>query len=256
MLQKDLRRAALFVAAALVFTAAACGESGSPETRPAEVLYRVSGSGGTRFRMGTAADAECFGASGIQSANADHQFGDRVFQAPHFFILENAFQPIRGAFLVPEDETQPINVDLFLGLELRSVVGVNPGQCRPVETGVPAVEAGNREIRIEVCGTTSPDGIPRGARCGDFRDDFVGFFISIGDSESTNLTSCAARPIAEACRTPATVFIEEPKDEINAIFDTLQNENPDAVLRVELYINDELVDSSSGKRNVIVEHEF
>ena len=112
----------------------------------------------------------------------------------------------------------------------------------------------NREVRIEVCASVT--GIPSGAQCGDFQDDFVGFFISIGDSQSTNLTSCAARPIAEACRTPATVFIEEPKDQVNAVFDTLANENPDAVLRVEMYVDDELVDSSSGKRNVIVRHEF
>lgn len=252
MLRRDVRRA-LLLAAALVFAGAACGESGSRETRPAEVLYRVSGSGGTRFRIGTDTD-DCLGASGIQSANADHQFGDRVFEAPHFFIFENVFQPIRGAFLVPDDETSPINVDLFLGLQLRSVAAVNPGQCRPVETGVPVVEPGNREVRIEVCASVT--GIPQGAHCGDFQDDFVGFFISIGDSESTNLTSCAARPVAEACRTPATVFIEEPKDQVNAVFDTLASENPDAVLRVELYINDELVDASSGARNVIVKHEF
>jgi hypothetical protein len=252
MLRREVQRA-LLLAAALVFTGAACGESGSRETRPAEVLFRVSGSGGTRFRVGTAAD-ECLGASGIQSPNTDHQFGDRVFEAPHFFILENAFQPIRGAFLVPEDETEPISVDLFLGLQLRSVVGVNPGDCRSVETGVPVVEPPGRNVRIEVCGSLTE--IPRGANCGDFQDDFIGFFISIGDSQSTNLTSCAARPIAEACRTPATVFIQEPKDEINAIFDTLSGENPDAILRVELYVNDELVDASSGKRNVIVEHEL
>jgi hypothetical protein len=36
----------------------------------------------------------------------------------------------------------------------------------------------------------------------------------------------------------------------------LSGENPDAILRVELYVNDELVDASSGKRNVIVEHEL
>jgi hypothetical protein len=237
----------------LVLAGAACGESGSRETRPAEVLYRVSGASGSRFRFATTDDA-CLGASGIQSTNADHQFGDRIFEAPHFFILENAFQPIRGAFLVPEDENEPIRIDLFLGLELRSVVEVNPGQCRPVETGTPEVTPGRREVRIEVCASVT--GIPQGARCGDLPDDFVGFFISVGDSSSTNLTTCAARPIAEACRTPATLFIEDPKDEVTAVFDTLEGENPDAELLVELYVNDELVDSSKGKRNVIVEDEF
>jgi hypothetical protein len=158
------------LAAALVFTGAACGESGSRETRPAEVLYRISGVSGSAFRLATADDA-CQGASGIQAANADHQFGDRVFAAPHFFILENAFQPIRATFLVPDDEVNPIRIDLFLGLELRSVASVNSGQCATVETGNPDVMAGGRQVRIEVCGSTT--GIPQGARCGEFPDDFV-----------------------------------------------------------------------------------
>jgi hypothetical protein len=43
---------------------------------------------------------------------------------------------------------------------------------------------------------------------------------------------------------------------VNAVFDTLSGENPDARLRVELYINDELVDASSGNRNVIVRRDL
>jgi hypothetical protein len=161
---------------------------------------------------------------------------------------------VQGAFLVAEDSTEPIRVDLFLGFALRSVVDVDPGQCMPVGTGVPVPNPDRREVRIEVCASTT--GIPDGAKCGEFPDDFVGFFISVGDSQATNLTACVARPVAEACRTPATLFIEDPQNEVNAIFDTLSGENPDAELRVELYINDELVDASSGKRNVLVRRDI
>lgn len=251
MLRRRVALASLL--AAVLLTAAACGKSGSRETRPVEVLYRISGTGGTLFQLATP-DDPCQGASGIQAANADHQFGDRVFAAPHFFILENAFQPIQAALVVPDDQTDPIRADLFLGLELRNVIDVNPGECALSGTGTPQVQAERREIRIELCGSTS--GIPHGARCGDFQDDFVGFFVSLGDSRATNITSCSARPVAEACRTPATLFIEDAREQVTAVFDTLGGESPDGRLLAELYINDELVESSSGARNVKVSRDI
>jgi hypothetical protein len=241
------------LAAAVVLAGVACGKSGSRATRPAEVLYRVSGTGGTRFRFATPADA-CAGASGIQAPNAIHQFGDRVFESPHFFILENVFQPIQAAFIVPDEEPDPIRVDLFLGLEERRAVEIAPGECGLVDTGTPQAQAGRRDIRIELCGSTSS--IPRGAHCGDFRDDFVGFFVSLGDSTATNVTSCSARPVAEACRTPATLFVEDAREQLTAVFDTLSGESPNAILLAELYVDDVLVDSNKGARNVVLKHDL
>jgi hypothetical protein len=255
-----LSRAVVTAALAALALLAACGESGSRATRPAEVLYRVSGAEGTRFRFVSVTDVctnardEPITATGIQGANADHQFGDRVFQAPHFFVLENAFQPIRGAFLVPDEETTPIRVDLFLGLELRRGLEISPGDCEIVDTGSPVPQGVGREVRIELCASLIE--IPQGARCGDFPDDFVGFFVSFGDRAATNITSCVARPVAEACRTPATLFIERAQDQVTAVFDPLLTENPDAILQAELYVDGVLVDINSGPRNVLVEEDL
>jgi hypothetical protein len=58
------------------------------------------------------------------------------------------------------------------------------------------------------------------------------------------------------CTTPATLFVEEPRDRIDVIIDTTSNENRDAVLTVELYIDDQLIDSSSGRRNVQVSRDL
>lgn len=250
------RRGALF--ALLVLSSSfACGKSGQRETRPAELLYRVSGVSGTTFRLLAEPEAAC-PVSGIQAANADHQFGDRLFTAPHFFILENALQPVRAAFEVPAGQSA-IRVDLFVGIQPRQGTNVEPGQCAgvgscgiedPFCAGAPPPVVDGREVRIELCGSIG--GIPSGARCGDFPDSFIGFFASLGDQHAANVTSCSTRPIAEACRTPATLFIEETRDSVSAVFDTLGTESPDAELRAELYIDGQLVESSTGKRNVQV----
>lgn len=240
----------LAVVSALSF--AACGKSGSRESRPVEVLYQVSGPSRTEFRILTAEEArpECPGGD-LRARNAVHSFGDRVFQAPHLFILENAFQPTSGTFEVLADQTNPVDIDLFLGtLPARNVQDLFPGECADVATGGEVDAQPNPEYRVEICGSIGNP--PDGARCGDFDDAFVGFSLSVGDSRGSNVSSCSLRLVSEACRTPATLFVEEPKDRIDAIIDSLTNENRDAVLTVELYIDGELVDSSHGHRNVQV----
>lgn len=231
---------------------AACGKSGSRETRPIEVLYQVSGVSGTRFRILPPEEArpEC-PTGDLVARNAVHRFGDRVFRTPHLFILENAFQPTSGTFELLADETNPILITLFLGTDLiRAPDDVDPGECVDVATVGDLDPEPNREFRVEICGSIGDP--PEGARCGDFDDDFIGFFLSVGDSRGSNISTCNLRDVADSCRTPATLFVEEPRDRIDAIFDTFSEENRDAVLTVELYIDDELVDSSRGRRNVQV----
>ncbi|HSD10004.1 MAG TPA: hypothetical protein VLF14_03415, partial [Candidatus Binatia bacterium] len=110
--------ALLALAAVSALSVGGCGKGGSRASRPIEVLYRVSGPSGTSFRILTAAEArpEC-PRGDMRARNAVHRFGDRVFQAPHLFILENAFQPTSATFELPADETNPISIDLFLGLD-------------------------------------------------------------------------------------------------------------------------------------------
>lgn len=229
----------------------ACGRSGSRETRPVEVLYRVSGPSGTRFRVLPEARPDC-GAPGIQAENADHRFGDRVFQAPHLFVLENAFQPVSASFEVPDDEVDSVRVDLFLGTEPRSTTDqpISPGDCATVSTGIPEPQPVGPEARFEICAYVTPP--PAGARCGDFPDAHVGFSANVGDPTGAHVTTCVITPVAEACRTPATIFVEEPQDLVSGVISKLTAENPNAVIRVELYLDDVLVDDSAGKDNVKV----
>jgi hypothetical protein len=191
----------------------------------------------------------------LLARNAVHSFGDRVFQAPHLFIMENAFQPVSATFELLADETNPIDIDLFLGnIPTRPVTMLEPGRCVDVFTVGDLDPEPNQQFRVEICGSIGDP--PEGARCGDFDDAFVGFFLSIGDSQGSNISTCNLPGVSPACRTPATVFIEEPQDRIDAIIDTLTDENPDAILTVELYVDDELVDSSQGRRNVQVSEDL
>ncbi len=242
-------------AALLAVAGIACGKSGSRETRPIEVIYRASGVTGTRFRMRPEAPTDCTG-SGIRGSNGDHQFPLRIFEAPHFFILENLSQPVSATFEVLPDETNPLRVDLFLGTDLRATTSrdITPGSCADVKTGDPIPDVAGHRVRIEICATTST--FPPGASCGDFPDAFVAFFASLGDQFNTNVTSCDIRPVAEACRTPATLFIEDARETVSAAFDPLGTENRDAVFRVELYVDDRLVDVSTGKSNVRVDEDL
>ena len=247
-------RATFFVALCAAVSVAACGKSGSRETRPIEVIYRAGGPAGALFRVADMERPDCVG-TGIRSANTDIQFGDRVFTAPHFFILENSVQPVSATFEVPPDELDAVAVDLFLGLDLRDTLTVIPGACGVIGTGEPTPEVpGQHRVRVEVCGfATKP---PSDVVCGDLPDAFVGFTATIGDSKGTNVTSCSIRPVAESCRTPATLFLADPQVTVSAVIGKLSGENKDAYQRVELYIDDRLVDSQSGRGDVVVSHDL
>jgi hypothetical protein len=243
--------APLALAVVSILCVAACGKSGSRDKRPIEVLYQVSGPNGTQFKILTAEEArpECPGGN-LRASNAVHRFGQRVFQTPHLFILENAFQPVSATFELLAGETNPISIDLFLGLTQFDFKTLDPAECANVFTEGALDAQPHREFRVEIC--SSIDDPPDGARCGQFQDAFVGFFLSSGDTKGSNISTCDLRPVADACRTPATLFVEEPKDQIDVIIDTNSDENRDAVLLVELFINGQLVDSSRGRRNVQV----
>ena len=270
-------RAARFLAALSLAAASGCGKSGERDTNPIELLYRVSGVQGTAFRLLSEPEPGC-DATGIQSPNADHQFGDRTFTAPHFFVLDNTFQPVRGAFEVLAGQPNPIRIDLFVGLQLTTTDDLQSGECGVLGTqgasclgpdDCPSGQACNdgfcelvtpmvegHKIRIELCGSTT--GNPNDLSCGDpqFPEAFVGFSASFGDQNTAHFSSCNAFPIAEACRTPATIFLQEAKHSVSAVFDTLGAESRDANLRAELYVDDRLVDTGNGKRNVKVEQDL
>jgi hypothetical protein len=220
-----------------------CGESGSRAVRPIEAIFLVSGATGTQFRLGSD-PARCGGQTGLRAANADHQFGDRIFEAPFTFVLENAFQPLAGTF---EALDEPITVTLALGTTpVRAEVAVMPGQCVTVATrdaGLPDPDVRGPEVRFEVLAVEPPTTVSVSA--------------TLGDESATNLTDCIIDGVSfDGCRTPAIFFIEDPQETVSGVFSKYSSQNRDAVLRAELYVDGRLEDSETDDGDLVVSHDL
>src|SRR5262249_1340447 len=150
-----------------------------------------------------------FMVDGLQAANADHKLPGRTFEAPYFFVMENARQfkapsaGIRGCFRTLPDETSPITIFLFYGTALQQRVTLQPGQCfgprsdprdppdcadfvTPCAATDPMVTS--HEIRFEVCTSTGTGSCIDAPATGPAN---VGFTASTGDFDATNITNCA-----------------------------------------------------------------
>jgi len=228
MLRNAFRRAPL----ALLLACVACGESGQRETRPIEVLFFVDGPSGTPFRV-----------TALQAANADHSFGDQVFETPYFFVLENSFQPVSGTFEALED---PISVTFALGSPT-SALGqegetktiVPGGLDNSVGAGQPDPRVRGHEARFDVTSIAGPIN--------------VGFTATLGDQKGTNITTCALpNDVAQSCMTPTTFFLENPQTTLSGVFTKLFGESPDAELKVELFLDGKLVRTATGTGDVIL----
>ncbi len=243
---------------ALALVAAGCGTSGgNDQPQPVEVLYYVSGGPGLQFEFASTADPACGSpGTGIQAPNASHQFGDRVFQTPHLFVLENIRQPVRAA--IRNLSTIPIQVDLFLGLT--QVVGGNegviqPGQCRTIASAdASGLQPNPRrpDIQVEVCSPSTGVSTP----CLDSTSDrSVSFFATTGDLRASVFTNCILAPILDACRTPATFFWERPVDQYDAVMNVNPGQNPDGQppvqLRLELFVNGTQRDFEGGTEPIV-----
>jgi hypothetical protein len=257
---RTARLAAFAVAVGLI--GAACDESGSRPTRPIEVLYYVSGVQGLPFQVLAEPVPACGEGAGIQAANADHRFGERIFRVPHLFVLENARQPVRAVFVNVDDSVDPadaMRVDLFFGLNLQATeADVAPGECATVAgdpLNPPDPQVRPPEVRIEVC--SRPPSGNRNAPCdSDEPDAGVAFFASLGDIKASNLTSCQILPVAESCRTTATFFIEDARQIVSAVFSKLGGQDPDTILRAELYVDGNLKDVDTSSGTVIVQQDL
>jgi hypothetical protein len=252
------RRALPVLICALGLASLSCGTSGPSEARPIEILYYVSGGPDLSFEFVSESDPGCGSlGTGIQSPNANHQFGDRVFQTPHLFVLENARQPIRA--VIRNTSLFPLQVDLFLGMT-QAVGGddgiVLPGECRTIASGVLTVTPNQRgpEIRTEVCSAVAGVHVP----CLEqppMPDRNIAFFGSTGDLAASTITNCLLNPFLDACRTPATFFWENPQDQYNAVMSVNAGQNPEgqprAVIRTELYVNGNLRDSAGGTEPIV-----
>ena len=231
-----------------------CGKSGSDPVRPIEVLYFISGGPDLQFRFQQVPDPSRCGSdgTGIQGANADHQFGDRLFTTPHFFLLENTFQPVQA--VIENLDTVPIQVDLFLGDNLQVSSAVNPGECGTIRTdpGTPLIpDVVGTQARTEMCGSFA--GVPRLSCEDSVQDPNIFFFATLGDLENTNVTNCLIPPVATSCSTPATFFIQNPLDSVTVVTSKFAGQDPTTVMRLELFFNDILVDADDGTGDLIVE---
>jgi hypothetical protein len=269
--------------AALLCGAVGCGGSGI-NPRPIETLMYVTGAQGTQFAFVSTPDATCAhvgsepsycqpsGCTGIQAPNADHQFGDRsgdrVFETPHLFVLENICQPVT-AVLRNLDPTNSIQVNLFLGqtpqvLADQGVIG--PGDCSaivsaPQGSGCPNPQVAGPQVQVEVCSPIdpvthqpnlntsclpppTPGALPP-------QDRNIAYFATIGDLKASNITNCILSPILDACRTPTTFFLEQPQDQVDAVMSVNSGQNPGgdvptAEVRLELYVGDPGVVAGPG----------
>ena len=244
---------------ALAAASLSCGTSGGSEARPIEILYYVSGGPNLDFAFADTPDALGCGSTGtgIQSPNTDHQFGDRVFQTPHLFVLENVHQPIRA--VIRNLSAQPIQVDLYLGFT-QQVGGDNgliqPGECRTIASARQnfSIKQLGAEIRTEVCSPV--EGLS--TSCLDQpppADRSIAFFGSTGDLVASNITNCVLNPFLDACRTPATFFWQNPQDQFDAVMSVNSGQNapgqPKATVRTELYVNGNLHESATGTEPIV-----
>jgi hypothetical protein len=264
------RRFAAATAAALTLAAAGCGTSGGSISRPIETLIYVLGAQGATFEFAATADADACGSTGtgIQSPNADHQFGDRVFQAPHLFVLENTRQPVR-AVIRNTSPTLPITAFLVLGQVVQ--VGatpegtINPGECKTIIANdvvrFPTPQPSSPEIRVEVCAPRIGDTLDLTMQCQASTDDWNwGYFLSIGDVRTSNISTCQfpfQPPFTlDACQAPSTIFVQSPKDQINAAMSVNPGQspggqNPTAQVRVELFVNGVFTAADAGVEAIV-----
>ena len=284
---KTSRLAAASVAT-LLFSAVGCGSSGGITSRPVETLMYVRGAAGATFMFGQAGEEGCpASGSGIESPNASHQFGDRIFQANQLFVLENLRQPMRavirnlsmgqcqggaqpGAACVRDDDCAPgtclgavpIEVLIYLGTNPRVSGGeglILPGECRAIVTDRAAFTSNpsGAQTQIEVCSPLNTDGEPDlTIPCVESTGDrHLTYFATVGDVQNSNITNCLLSPFLAACQTPTTFFLEQPKDEVDAVMSLNSGQNPGtgppAEIRLQLYINGLNVANDGGTNPVV-----
>ncbi len=227
------------VLAALVLSA--CGTSGTNPLRPREADFRVIAPSGTPYMVV------------FQASNGpEHHPPAADLIAPHTFAFLNAGSPdpttpgvppepvVTGVFqgaMAPDD----VNIELRLGfvdspssVVATTIIPAGSDATTTIGTeGTPEIDNSLPEIRMEVTATD-----PQGNLATD-----VEFNASVGDADSTILP-CGDTVI---CHTPVTFYFENPNTSISANINKLNQD--DRVLRIDLYVNDQLRDSASVTTN-------
>jgi hypothetical protein len=269
------RRLEAFSVAVLALLAAACGtSSGGIEPEPAETLIYVTGGTGLEFELNPTDTTGCEDqGSGIQGPTSNHQFPGRIFRTPHLFVLENARQPVQMVVRNLSD-IAAVTVTITIGTTTQ-VLGANPGDPGFVDPGTckrvgvaptvsPTPRPGQPNVAIEVCAPLACDectNVDTNIPCvaGDGEPDpvssSISFFASVGDIRQSNITNCITVD-TQNCLTPATFFIERPKDQVASAMTVQSGQAPgNGQIRTELYINGHRTDSAAGG-NPILRHNF
>jgi hypothetical protein len=204
------------------------------------------------------------------------------------FQFPDVSQPVRGTFGVLPKEVDPnadtIRARLFLGTDQQQSREIPPGACLTIpgdlsqplgqycctgdacfcnETGSPCPDAlaitptmaptpvvTSPEVRFELCeavgaGIQCKDGTPVGPTN-------IGFSISVGDFNATNLSACSLTPTpTEPCTTPALVYLEGASERVQGVFSNLGG--PGTNLQADLYVNNEFRATDTDSHNVIID---
>jgi len=266
------RRFAPFIAL-LLAAGAGCGGSGI-NPPPIQMLVYVSGGSGLQFTLPDTPDADACGSdgTGIQAPNADHQFPNRIFETPYLFILNKIRQPVQLVIQSSASNTAPIRVDTFLGENPQnSGVLIAPGDCQTIITStalpLPTPSPGNGpQFEIDACAPLNPDTGNQDLSLGcvqptpeapgmpvptPLADREVAYFSSVGDIKITYISNCILTSLLDACRSPSTIFFEQPQDLLAAIISVNSGQNtdpskPPAGIRLELYQDGQLIESSNS----------
>jgi hypothetical protein len=242
MLQRLIRRAAALLVCA-VCGVWGCGTTGSDPILFPEVRFDVLPSGQATFTV----DALSGGGESYASV-IGQQF---TATAPFHFALENAGQPLMGAFSVNPTSGDQITVTLTVisGLSQTQVSDATGPGKPTARVSIPTTAAGvtpppgNPEVRFDVCAP-----LPGRTTCsattgnGTFGALFTGSF---GDPFISYLTNGA---------TPTIYFYRAPQSNINAVLTRLPVTG--ALLAVQLLVNGELKQTEVGSGEVIISQDL
>jgi hypothetical protein len=267
---RDRRFAAVL---ALLLAAAGCG-GGGINPPPIQMLVYVSGGTGLQFTLPDTPDPTCGSdGTGIQSPNADHQFPNRIFETPYLFMLNKIRQPVQVVIQASASNTAPIRVDTFLGENPQnSGIMIAPGDCQTIVTStalpLPTPSPGSGpQLQVEVCSPLdsmgNPDltlpcvqptpAAPSEPILPPNPDRQIAYFATVGDIKITYITNCILTSLLDACRSPTTIFFEQPQDLLAAILDVNSGQNPGppaptAEVRLELYQDGQRIETDNGTK--------
>lgn len=231
-----MRRLALCLA--LTAGLLACGgKSGSHPRFFPEVRFQIEPLGG---QQGTT-----FSVDFLASGTARHVFAaDREFNAtePVAFFLENAAPPYWATFTW----ISGAEADIALVVSGRTIQ-ISPVRLGPANPSVQIMSAGaelgdfadspgNPEVRLEV--SADPGTLFQGT-IGDF---FLSYDVGLTVEDNERLVS----------RAPAIIFFEGARETVSAVF---RNANG-LEITIDLYIDDELKESATSKKDAIVKRDL